>query len=229
VGLWAVIREKLIEELLTIQNEYPELQQAVLEDAIVLKGELEFNLIDPDTGKPPIEDSYCIEITILFDFPDSIPKVKEVNKKIKRDYEHIDKDGFLCLGFPSKVGKRITENPTIEWFVDKIVKPNLFFYSFFKKYGYPPWRAHEFGGKGLFKHYATLLKTSKPYAILQLIGFRVFGNYDGHKHCPCGNGKKIMECHVVFMNQLWDIPVKWLKKDFKYMLRDYFRYYKRNF
>ena len=224
-----MIREKLIEELPTIQNEYPELQQAVLEDAIVLKGELEFNLIDPDTGKPPIKDSYFIEITIPFDFPDSIPKVKEMNGKIKRDYEHIDKDGFLCLGLPSKVGKRITENPTIKWFVDKIVKSNLFFYNFFKKYGYPPWGNHDSGGKGLFKHYATLLNTSKPYAILQLIGFRIFWNYDGHKQCPCESGKNTMECHAVVMNHLLDIPAKWLKKDFEYMLREYFTYYKRSF
>ncbi len=224
-----MIREKLIEELPTIHNECPELQQVVLEDAIVLKGELEFNLIDPDTDKPPIKDSYFIEITIRFDFPDSIPKVKEMNGKIKRDYEHIDKDGFLCLGFPSKVGKRITENPTIEWFVDKIVKSNLFFYSFFKIYGYPPWEEHDSGGKGLFKHYATLLNTSSSYAILQLIGFRIFGNYDGHKQCPCESGKNTMQCHAVVMNHLWDIPAKCLKKDFEYMLRDYFTYYKRRF
>ena len=83
--------------------------------------------------------------------------------------------------------------------------------------------------KGLFKHYATLLNTSSSYAILQLIGFRIFGNYDGHKQCPCESGKNTMQCHAVVMNHLWDIPAKCLKKDFEYMLRDYFTYYKRRF
>lgn len=222
-------REKLIEELPTIQNEYPELQQAVLEDSIVLKGELEFNLIDSDTGKPPINDSYFIEITIPFDFPGSIPKVKEMNGEINRDYEHIDDEGFLCLGLPSRIGMRITENPTIYWFVNNIVKSNLFFCSFFKKYNYPPWGEHDIGGRGLFKYYADLLNTSSPYAILQLIGFRVLGNYDGYKQCPCESGKKTLDCHFVFMNQLRDTPIRWLKKDFNYLLIYYFEYYKRSF
>ncbi len=213
-----MFNKEIINELILIKGEYPYLKQEVYDSMFLLKGKIEFYLLDPRTEKPPIKDKYFVEIKIFSDFPESIPIVKEIGGKIKQPYEHVSQTGILCLGIQSELYQLLKKYPTIKGFIEKIVKPNLFAYSFFNKYGYMPWRDRPAGQIGIYLRYIELFHTSDIKIILKFIEIVMEGNYIGGSECPCGSGKSLNECHGKYIFSLWQIPWNYLILDYNALI-----------
>lgn len=220
MGSLELINKTLYAELEVLRKQYPGLRQDVSDDVIVLKGKIAFCLSDLRTGKPPITDAYSVEITVRNDFPASIPTVREIAGKVEGSYEHISQSGVLCLGMPSELYLLLKECPTIQGFIEKIVKPNLFAYSFYRKYRFMPWGEWPGGRNGVFFRYAELFGTLDVGVILVLLEVVVEGGYKGSTKCPCGSKKVLNECHGEAIYSLWQVPWNYLIADY-FALKDF--------
>lgn len=215
-----MVNKKLHEELGLLQEKYPGLKQEVSNGVIVLKGKIDFCLSDSKTGKPPITDEYSVEITLFNDFPASIPTVREIAGKIERSYEHVSKTGVLCLGIPSELHLLLNKQPTILGFIENIVKPNLFAYSFYRRYRFMPWDEWPAGRNGIFLRYVELFRILDVDVLLILLGIVLGGDYKGSSQCPCGSTKTLNECHGEAIYSLWRVPWNYLIADY-YALKDF--------
>lgn len=225
-----MVNDSLLKELQNVKEKYPNLQHENINNNILLKGELDFFLKDPQSNKPPIYDSYYVEIKIDSKFPEEIPIVKEIGGRIKENkYEHILTDRKLCLGLPSELGRLLKKYPTIEGFIEKILKPNLYAYSYFEKYDLMPWGDRQRGTEGIISHYVELFKTKDLYIILRLLSGIIDRIYDGNSICPCGRKLKLSDCHGETLLELNKLPKKFLNYEYQLMLLGYFIYYKKPF
>jgi hypothetical protein len=213
-----VFVDNRISELVQLQEKYPELNHVRSNGSVILSGRIMFNLVDPDTGKPPIKDEYNIEITITSDFPATIPSVRELDGKIKRSYEHVSQKGVLCLGIPIELRLLLKKYPTVEGFIENIVKPNLFAYSFYRKYGIMPWGDRPAGPNAFFLYYAELFQMLEIETIISLIHIVIKGDYRGNSVCPCGSSKMLNECHGETIYSLWQLPWNYILIDYLALL-----------
>lgn len=211
-------------ELNELKKLYPKLSHKILNGIIFLEGEISFCLIDPNTGKPPISDKYQIEIKIRSDFPMSLPIVMEIGQKIERSYEHISDESVLCLGIPSELYLLLNKKPTIQGFIENILEPNLYAYSFYKKYGYMPWKDRLPGQLGIVCRYMELFNTIDLETILKLLEIVIKGDYRVNSKCPCGNAKTLNECHGEKIFFIWQIPWNYIYVDYE-ALRDFKNYF----
>lgn len=220
MGIGNVFDTNLIDELAPLRELYPSLRQEVSDGLIILSGKISFCLLDSSTGKPPITDRYSVEITISANFPRTIPTVKEIDGKIGRSYEHISQNGFLCLGIPSELNLILKKYATIGGFIENILKPNLFAYSFYIRYGFMPWGEHPAGRNGIYLRYAELFHTLDVDTIVALLSILVEGNYRGNLQCPCERKKTLNECHGKAIYSLWQLPWNYIVSDY-YALLDF--------
>ena len=51
------------------------------------------------------------------------------------------------------------------------------------------------GGKGVLEYYTQLFNASSDVIAIELLKILAENNYRGHYDCPCGNGKRIRNCH----------------------------------
>jgi len=208
-----VFNENLLDELGQLKEKYPDLHQKVSDGSIVLSGRITFCLLDSSTGKPPITDEYSVEITVSNEFPATIPIVRELDRKIKRSYEHVSPSGFMCLGIASELQLLLKKYPTIEGFIENIVKPNLFAYSFYIKYQIMPWGDLPAGPNGIFLHYKELFRTMDVKKMIALLCIVLDGDYRGNSECPCGTTKTLNECHGEAVYSLWQLPWNYIVSD----------------
>jgi hypothetical protein len=213
-----VFVDNYLDELVEFRKKYPELNQERSNGSLILSGRVRFDLVDPDTGKPPIKDEYNIEITIPSDFPITIPSVRELDGKINRSYEHISQKGVLCLGIPTELRLILKKYPTVEGFIDNIIKPNLFAYSFYRKYRVMPWGERPAGPNAFFLYYAELFQTLNIETLISLIQIVIKGDYRGNSYCPCGGSKTLNECHGESVYNLWQMPWNCILNDYLALL-----------
>lgn len=166
---------------------------------IVVKGIFKF-FAAPLNGME-IEDSYYLRIVISKKFPKTIPKVFELEEKIKREPDnHINGDGSLCLGSPLRIMMHIAQQPTLEGFVRKLIVPYLYTTSLRIRTGAKLLFGelkHE--GAGLFQDYREIfgLRTSMQIRMaLSQLGLKK--RLANKRPCPCGCGLRLGKCKYRF-------------------------------
>ena len=127
-----------------------------------------------------------------------------------KGYEHTQKDGKLCLAEPVKEWMIFTENPTLLYFVQKLVIPFLYRFFFLAEHnGKRPWGELPHGGKGLIEHYEKYFNvTGKEKVVRLLEHLAIHNEIKGHPKCPCGSGVKIRYCHAEELRKLTKVPKK---------------------
>jgi hypothetical protein len=163
-----------------------------------------------------VEDSYKIQIFFPRDYPELPPSVKEIEGKIPRDSEHhVNPDDTLCLGPHIKILSIFKKEPTLFAFIDKLLIQYLFWHSYVKKYGTPPWPAYSHGPDGIREYreqtnlkevYFTLLETNNIDVVLRLLEIIIKKEYTGNLRCPCMSGKKLDDCHGRLVRVLLKMP-----------------------
>ena len=204
------MKKELAQEIAELQQTHKGLTEVTkTEGATTLSGLLRFEATTD--GYSPIIECFQIEISIPETYPVYLPQVRETDKKVDIDYDHINKggnnDGTLCLAVPVEQRRVFLEQPTLLGFVNRLVIPFLFGYCHWKKDGTYPFGTTEHGHKGIVRHYMDILELPDESAALDVVYF-LYKGYCGHLPCPCGSGKRARKCHGEVLRGLRDQHTK---------------------
>lgn len=190
-------------------SDYPNMSVAVTTDGstdLVLNGTFDFAAKFKDGQE--VRDSYSLEIRVPEKFPVLLPKVFELNNRIRRDgTHHTHKDGALCLGSPLRLRILAKNNPSLSGFASNCIVPFLYWIS-----------SNQFsvgelehGGPGLEDDYMSLFGLSDPKQVvpaLKLLGMKK--RVANKKPCPCGCGVRLGRCNKRFiLNQYRSLSPRW--------------------
>jgi hypothetical protein len=165
-----------------------------------LTGELSF--IASVERKETITASYEIAIFLPILYPDELPKVFSKGHKLDERFEHVNPDGSFCLAVPVEERKLYDIDPTLLGFINNLVVPFLYGYSYFLKYGEHPFGERTHGNNGVLDFYQELFGSNDiRKIILTLYKFSISG-YKPHESCPCGSGAKVLRCHKLQVKEL---------------------------
>ena len=133
--------------------------------------------------------SFYLEIIINKDFPQSIPVVKELGRRIRqKNYGgHIYSDRSLCLEVPTRIQIELERNPSLLYFSETFIQPYLFGFLYHQKYEQFPFGEYQHGEIGLLEYYCTVFKVNEKSAAWKLLGMLFYTDYKGHRDCPCGS------------------------------------------
>jgi len=181
----------------------------------VIRGKLSFSASFQNV---PIEGTFSVMIVLPKDYPQSPPVVQETGGRIPADF-HQNPDRTLCLGIPIEVRQRFKKEPTLLAFVERLLVPYLYSYSYYEKYGKLPFGEFAHGGKGIREYYQELFKTDDIFIVLELLKIMANGSYRGHHLCPCNSGKILRKCHgSIILKLIKEYPKGMFFKDFLYIL-----------
>lgn len=164
---------------------------------LTVRGEVEFVM---EYDGRSIEDEFHIELRIPANYPASPPIAYEVARRLDR-FDHLFPDGRLCLGAPAEVRSRFAKRPSLLHFIEDLVVPFLFSFSYKKQYGEMPFGELTHGIKGILDYYTEFFDTPKENAVL-LLECLAYGKVPPLERCPCGSGRKLEKCHGTRMNAL---------------------------
>lgn len=197
------MREGLGNEIAELTGVHKGLSHAVERDAhIVLSGELDFEA--SADGLETISESFDIELSVPHAFPDCSPQAREIGGRIGTDYDHRNPDGTLCLAVPIEQRRLFLEQPTLLGFVNLLLVPYLYGYSFWRKNGYHPFGEAPHRAEGILDHYVDTLGLQEPVVALAAVSFLFEHGYRGHHDCPCGSGRRVRVCHGPALRALHD-------------------------
>lgn len=160
---------------------------------LVVAGMLGFKM---EHKERPVEDEFHIELEVPADYPNSPPEAYEVAGRLK-DFDHLFKDGELCLGAPVEVRMRFATGPDLLSFIQDLVIPFLFAFSYKSQYGEMPFGELAHGAEGILDYYNDYFGTPTEGTVLLLkwLADDVGDNRQTLGMCPCGNGSKLKRCH----------------------------------
>lgn len=196
-------------EVFEVRQEYPYLIFQQKEEEHILYGTIFI-------GNNDIKDKYELEITIPSDYPRKIPTVNEVKGKIPKNF-HCNPDGTLCLETPLKIYKIFRKCETLKNFIDKLIVPYLYSFSYYKKHGNLPYGEHKHGAEGILEDYKKEFGVNGNFKALKLLQILAEDSYRGHHLCPCGSGKKLRDCHIKNILLIKELKFDYLE-DFKRIL-----------
>ena len=124
-------------------------------------------------------------------------------QKIGKDFLdlHVYKKGNLCLGLPEIVADVISEHPGVGEFLERLVVPYFYYYSYCEKYGNEPWPGlHHRRELALLEQIYHDRKSPRMEKILIPAAFKAVSPSLLHARnkrlaCLCGSGRKMVECH----------------------------------
>lgn len=160
-----------------------------------------------------VTDRYKVKITIPTNFPQNTPSIWEINNKIPDDY-HLNGDNSLCLGTPHDIFFRLKKNPSILYYVEGLVIPYLYRYSYSQKYRKNPFPDYSHGIPGLIEYYFDYFSTDTISCVLDLLLLSM-NNFSDKSECPCDSSKSIKECHKKQIFELRQLPRAQIYEDYK--------------
>jgi len=196
-------------------DDYPGMSTAPYSnDGVCLRGN--FRFMANVSGSKNMDISYKLEIIIPHKFPQAIPKVKEIGRKIPRDHSfHIYPNGSLCLGSPLRLLNKIYKSPSLSGFAETCIVPYLYAVSLKLRNGDDfvfGELAH--GDSGIMDDYSYIFGLKEQYQIIQAIQLLgVKKRIANKKICPCGCGKRLGICSFHHkLNKFRKMaPVSWFK------------------
>lgn len=164
--------------------------------APVLRGLFEFAATNKEGGL--IRDAYELEIELPESFPDEVPAVREIGRRIPRDGKyHINlTEDSLCLGSPLALRLSLSKEPSINSFTANCIVPYLYAVSHKLANGGPfIFGELDHGEKGELDDYVHIfgLKThAEALDTLHMLGLkkRVANKWP----CPCGCSLRLGVC-----------------------------------
>lgn len=183
-------------------------------DSLEVGGRLRFHLQEP--SEDPIEDVYEVLIRFPANFPVGIPTAFEKGGRIPRSH-HTQPDESLCLGAATALRLKLGPGSTLGRFVEEILIPYLFQFSFFEKYGRMPFGELRHGVLGLLDYFTGLYKVTNARAAKELVRLTSLKRRRANKaQCPCGSGRRLGRCHNRAVNALrGELGRKWFAEEYK--------------
>jgi hypothetical protein len=162
-----------------------------LDGAPVVQGVLEFEASHEEIQ---IQDAFQIKLLIPDDYNKTPPQAYETGGRIPKDF-HTYSDDSLCLAPPIEIRRKFLETPTLMGFVERLLIPYLFSFSYWKEHGRMPYGELSHGPEGILQYYLESFKVDSEVIVLNFLKLLAIENYRGHHDCPCGSGLKIRQCH----------------------------------
>lgn len=141
----------VVEQARDFQREQPDLE--VVQDLagqIRLRGKVGFCVHHEGVS---YRDSYQVEIEISCDYPDMVPTVKETGGRIPSGYHRFPDTDDLCLGAPVEVVRIFSQDRTLCNFVNSLLIPYLFSYTYFVQHKKSPYGELSHGIEGIIEYY----------------------------------------------------------------------------
>jgi len=181
--------------------------------SIILAGVLRFRVQGPTHG--PIDDAYTVRIRVPLSFPKNVPVAWETGGRIPTDY-HTMRDGSLCLGAELEQRIILTESPTLPTFVEKLLIPYLFGFSFYMRHGTMPFDELAHGALGIRQYIAALFRSPVTKTVPEFLRLTGLKKRRANKfRCPCGSGRRLGRCHNRVVNRLRDrMGRQWFTKEY---------------
>lgn len=190
----------LTTQLEGVFSKYPGLRLVPTADGVVLNGNLDFAATF--NGHGTIEDSYYLKIHVPTSFPKQLPKVWDCGERVPESF-HTHYDRSLCLGSPVRQHVKLGKHPTFLDFIDQLVVPYLYAFSYFEKHKELPFGELTHGNDGLKEDYAQLFGLDSKDGVVEMLTLASLKKRVANKRpCPCRSGKRLGRCHNRKVNHL---------------------------
>lgn len=176
----------------------------------LLSGILEINHTFCDEH---IIDSFMLEILVPYNYKEVLPRVYSKDKKVSMRFNHIYKDGMLCLATDADQLCFFADGHNLVDWIKAYVIPYFFAVNYFQKYKVYPFGERAHGEAGIISFYEEKFKIKSRQRVLNMLDCIVNHTYRGHLLCPCGSGKRIRTCHK-------DIIINWKQDKYQYILKN---------
>jgi hypothetical protein len=199
-----------LDELL---GRYPGLKITPADDALVLRGELAFRVVGPN--EEYLEDEYKVEIIVPLDFPDALPSARERDGRIPLAYHKLE-GNLLCLGAPTELRIKLEASPTLLTYVEDLLIPYLYGYSYYSKNGKMPYGELLHGDDGIRQYLAGLFQSNNADHAEQFVYCAAMKKRRANKRpCPCGSGRRLGRCHNRTVNSMRvRFGRKWFQREY---------------
>lgn len=182
--------EPLLAELFT---SYGGLEHATCEDGrTVITGPY---TLDASYDGIRLAEDFDLQLTIPANYPESLPRARELSGIIASSYEHLFVDGSFCLGVQGELLIAQLKDPSLARLYDGPVRSYLYSYLFHKRYGRYPFGDRAHGTKGILQFYGEFFSETDPIKTWRLLMSACTEEYRGHLPCPCGSGIAGRKCH----------------------------------
>ena len=183
-------------EKLLLEKYFPTLRMVEGENLIYVEGDLPLKY---KIKEVEIDDLWKILIIIPFDYPNSLPLVKEAGGRIEPTLDrHFFPAGHACLCHASEWRYYFSpKESNLKDFLEKLVIPFFYGQSYFEKTdGEWPFGEYKHGSGGMFQFYSSKLNIDDVKALFNCIKLLERGSViKGHWDCPCESSRKIRDCH----------------------------------
>lgn len=189
-------RQGLIQEqFLTLKSKYPDLY--LLQDAF--SSEI-YGTLSMHASYQGVElkEQYEIRIKIPPNYPESVPVSWETGSKIPFSGPrvfHKNPDASLCLASPVEVVQKFFRKKNLLNYVDSLLIPYLFSYSYLKRYRKLPFGELRHGTEGLIQFYQNYFQVPIQECVVGFLAILGQESFSSLLRCPCGSGKAIAICH----------------------------------
>ena len=143
-----------------------------------------------------IEDQFEICIDIPMQYPSVPPSVKETGGRISSSFHVNPEINTLCLGAPLEVKRKFLAEKNLVGFVEKLIIPFLYSYSYYEKNQRVPFGELSHGTRGILDYYKELFQTNNSQAVLNFLKLLISNSYRKNDLCPCRSGKPLKKCHA---------------------------------
>lgn len=196
---WYVNNPVRLEEIKQeISQKYPKLHLTIEKSTVFIRGL--FQIFSEDKK---IIDDFLIEIEFPYDFPQTIPHVREIGGRIpKEPNRHINPTGDCCLFVLEEYREYYPIGSPFSTFIEKAIVPFFVNQSYFEATG--KWfgeRRHGFDG--VLDYYNEKYGNKSELVIKQLLIYISRKKIRGHWPCYCGSGKKLSKCHIKELLYYW--------------------------
>ena len=182
----------LLEDVKESLIEHPNLHIAVDEGGrLLIRGTLS---VESDGD---VLDRFLIEILFPENYPKGVPVVREIGGRLPWDRaRHVNpEDGSACLFIRDERWRAWPVGSSFRSFLDVPVR-NYFLGQSFVEMGLPwPFGQWEHGEIGVEEFYKELLATDDLSVVQAYLECLSAKKLKDHWACPCGSGRRIMQCH----------------------------------
>lgn len=201
-----------------IADKFPDLHYQIKEGYVIIIGLLNFTTL---YAEKELSDSYKICIEFPHNYPEETPVAVELEGKISKDF-HTFSNQTLCLGTPMEIRSIFNKERTIKNFLENLLLPYLFQFSYKTKYGKLPIGERSHGMPGIYEFYKEKIGIANETSIIRFLSDLRDKKLKGHHLCPCGSNIIFRKCHWTFAENLLILPTSIIDKEilfFKNILR----------
>lgn len=158
-----------------------------------------------------VYDQYDVRIKIPVDSPCGIPEVWELSNKIPRNIDlHMLPKGQACVLLPEAYWYEYPQGMSFLQFLKGPLKSYLANHSLFRMPGHWEWPngdwAHD--TKGEIQFINSWVRNEPLPTILNYLGAITNEQISLNSLCPCNSGRRIEDCHSLFLNSLQKVVTK---------------------